>query len=194
MYTSSTPTATDRWAMALVTFLWAFTRTMWNMKNTNLHGASVKEGACYPLQEQHDAIKANYEAFSDNPEYPILRHHHFFTSHSLEQHLQMHYVSDQCWLHSVDEAKQVHLLHDSILQEASAQFFPDPELSDTSSSSYTPSILHDNYSVLTATMVTTSSSYTSLDSDHLSLLSSDDDYSQSSFASTCTSQSCTSTG
>jgi hypothetical protein len=29
-----------------------------------------------------------------------------FTSHSLEQHLQMHYVSGKCWLHSVDEAKR----------------------------------------------------------------------------------------
>ncbi len=151
LFSVYTPTATDCWAMNFITSLWVFTRTTWNMRNTILRGATAEETTRILLQGQHDAIRAHYEAFSANPAYLLPRHHHLFNSHSLEQHLHMHYDLGKCLLHSVDEAQQVLLLHDSLLQEASAQFFTDPAPSDTSSSSYTPSILYDDSSALTAT-------------------------------------------
>jgi hypothetical protein len=118
-----TPLDTAQWSSQLVTILWAFTRNLWQHQNKIVHGSTIEEAVCLQMATLHDKVRHHFAAFVENPSYVLQRHQFLFTQKPLEARLKMSYDSFQCWICSVDEARQVLQYHDAHLLQSSVPFF-----------------------------------------------------------------------
>lgn len=114
---------TDRWATSFISLLWKFTRKMWNYRNQIVHGATVDEAVSTQMSLLHEKVTSLYNKYTENPSYVLPRHEYLFTQRTLQYRLQMSYDSINCWLRSVEEARNILEFQERHLQETAATFF-----------------------------------------------------------------------
>jgi hypothetical protein len=180
-----TPLDTAQWSSQLITIVWAFTRNLWQHRNEIVHGSTIEETVRLQMATLHDKVQQHFAAFVENPSYVLQRHQ--LTQKPLEARLKMSYDSIQCWIRSVDEARQVLQHHDAPLRQSSVPFFQSfhnpmanhlQDHSFSSDSTYDPSthLTSDSLTLSTArtatTQETTTNSSTISDDDTISMHSS----------------------
>jgi hypothetical protein len=190
---------TNVWATQAILLMWQYMRSIWTHRNSVVHGKDSEEAASRLLQHLHQEVERLYEEFRVNPAMLLSRHHHLFTSRTLEQRLRMPYDNITSWLRSVENARQDLALHISLLRSNSSGFFPPPSMTDDDSTdaSYMPSLSSSSSSQATSLTDTTSTaSLTTItsSSSHVSLTSSSTSHSSTSDMSHFTRSSHTSTG
>jgi len=111
------------WSSQLIAALWHCTKALWGFRNQSVHGFTSEEEAQIILGKLQEQVRQHYISFSDNSAYILPRHHHLFTSRSLQERLQYSYDHLVYWLRSVDEARNILAFQESHLQSSSQQFF-----------------------------------------------------------------------
>lgn len=160
-------TLTTAWSSNVIHQLWRFTRSMWNNRNSIVHGKDAETAATRILQDLYQQVRTLYEEYQSNPNIILSRHQHLFTSRTLNQRLQHSYDNITCWIRSVNEAKLALAHHVQQLSAQSSSFFTPAQFisharlteEDSLSESYVPS---SNASISTyTTLYTTTTQETS---------------------------------
>jgi hypothetical protein len=140
----------EYWTSLLINYVWNFTRAMWKNRNQIVHGATSEEQAIRELEQLRTQIRQHYDSYTTIFGYVLPHLEYLLTHPSLLQRLQLSYDGLKCWLHSVDEARQILTFQENYLRETSQQvmylFYPhrqSPESSSSADSTYTPSDLED---------------------------------------------------
>jgi hypothetical protein len=71
------------WTAQAIQFLWKYTRTEWNYRNTVVHGATDQEMEVRFITMT--ILQSLYNTFSNTPQFILPHHKYFFTSRTLEQ-------------------------------------------------------------------------------------------------------------
>jgi len=182
----SQPYRPNHWGSNLVSALWIFIKGLWHHRNTIVHGASAEETAQRILSGLRDQVLQHYTRFNADNSYVLARHRYLFQSRTQDQRLSMSYDSLKCWLHSVDEARELQAFHIASQQANASLFFDLPtsslvHTSDTSDTEYiAPSAQGSDTTSLVTTLThpstrTGSSASTLLDTTNAWGFSSDDD-------------------
>jgi hypothetical protein len=95
------------WSSQLIAALWHCTKALWGFRNQSVHGFTSEEEAQIILSKLQEQVRQHNISFSDNSAYILPRHHHLFTSRSLQERLQYSYDHLVCWLQSIDEARNI---------------------------------------------------------------------------------------
>jgi len=163
--------------------LWKYSKALWAFQNEIAHGATVEEQVNRQLDTLWQQITTYYQAYADNSNMILSRHHYLFTTRTIEERLSSPYDIMAAWIRSVEEAIQV-LQHNTASLKAEAhQIFPQQnEATDSESdSTYTSESEESDDSLSLAptetTAATTNSSSTNdlLSSSSVNLLVSGDD-------------------
>jgi len=151
------PYRPHHWGSNLVSALWIFTKSLWQHCNTIVHGASVEETAQRILSGLCDQVLQHYIRFNADNSYVLARHRYLFQSRTQEQRLSMSYDYLNCWLRSVDEARELQASHIASQQVNASRFFDLPTSSSvhTSHTSDTDYIAPSSQGSDTASLITT---------------------------------------
>jgi hypothetical protein len=101
------------WTAHAILQLWKFTRSLWTHRNTVVHGATDQEVAEKIRAEFTAKVTSLYAEYKANHNIILPKHKYVFTRHTLEKRLRLDIDSIQCWLRSVDDAKQAIIHHDT---------------------------------------------------------------------------------
>jgi hypothetical protein len=84
---SITPKAALRWSTFFITSVWEYTRQIWKMRNSSVHGTEAEQATNILTKMKTNIIRL-YEEFNHNPNMLLPHHHHLFKRLSLEDHLR----------------------------------------------------------------------------------------------------------
>jgi hypothetical protein len=87
------PNTTNVWATQAMLLMWQYTRSLWIHRNSVIHGKDSEEAASRILQNLRKDVEKLYESFRGNPAMLLPRHHHLFTSRTIEQRLRIPYMT-----------------------------------------------------------------------------------------------------
>jgi len=144
----------------LVQALCQFTKSLWHHRNTVIHGTSAEASAQIILTGLRDQVRHHYSMFLADNGYVLARHRYLFTSRSLEQCLSLSYDHLNCWLRSIQEARELYAIHLASQQAAARRFFgppqaaPSPPPSDYTDDDYSGSNQQDTASTSLTTSTT----------------------------------------
>jgi hypothetical protein len=111
------------WTKQLIHLLWKYTLSLWECRNSILHGKNVEEAEMREKEALKQQISEAYEDYAKDP-FSIPSHlRSLFTARSLNQRLKQDMDSLKCWLRSVYEAKATQQASDQRYAEASKAFF-----------------------------------------------------------------------
>ena len=108
------------WASSLIQLFWSYTKNLWQHRNEFIHGSTPEEEATKLLAKLHDQVSYHYAQFSRDPTYILPRHHHLFPQRTLQDRLTLSYDHLQCWLRSVDEARNILSTQEAHLRSTSS--------------------------------------------------------------------------
>jgi hypothetical protein len=94
------------WTSQAITFLWKYSRNLWNYQNAVVHRANGQEVAEKIRATIAEKITSLYTQFRATPHFILQRHHNLFKACTLNQRLQLDIDSTNCWIRSVKEAIQ----------------------------------------------------------------------------------------
>jgi hypothetical protein len=112
------------WASVFIVALWKYSKALWAFWNEIVYGATVEEQVNRQLDTLRQRITTYYQAYADNPNMILSRHHYLFTSRTIEERLSSPYDIMAAWIRSVEEAIQVLQHHTASLRAEAHQIFP----------------------------------------------------------------------
>jgi hypothetical protein len=157
------------WTKQAIQFIWKYTRSLWNHRNTVVHGSTDQEVANKIKASIEEQVTSFYHKFNTSPHFILQRHHYLFTSRTLQQRLHLDIDSINCWLRSVQEAIQALHHHETQQRLNSARFF-----APFYAAGRTPNMLHpqasdssedEDYSIPSTTTDTSTTTFTSYTTD-----------------------------
>jgi hypothetical protein len=122
-------------AALLIGYLWRYAKSLWNFRNTIVHGATVEEQARKAITTLHEKVTGLYEDFNCNPDMVLSWHQELFTSRPLAQCLRSSYDTLSAWVRSVEEAIQVLNFQTERLREEAGPYFHDYDATEDESDS-----------------------------------------------------------
>jgi hypothetical protein len=123
------------WPPYLFGYLWRYAKSLWNFRNTIVHGATVEEQARKAITTLHEKVTGLYEDFNRNPDMVLSWHQELFTSRPLAQCLRSSYDTLSAWVRSVEEAIQVLNFQTEWLREEAGPYFHDYDATEDESDS-----------------------------------------------------------
>ena len=157
------------WTTQAIQMIWKYTRSLWNHRNTVVHGSTDHEVTNKIRASIEGQVTSFYHKFNDSSHFILQRHHYLFTSRTLQQRLHLDIDSINCWLRSVQEAIQALHHHETQQRLNSARFF-----APFYAAGRTPNMLHpqasdssedEDYSIPSTTTDTSTTTFTSYTTD-----------------------------
>ena len=151
------------WSTQVIQHIWTYTSSLWEYRNTIVHGATEQDTRDRHRQTIIDKVVDFYDKYQLNSHIVLPRHRYLFTSRTREQRIRLDNDSMTCWLRSVEEAQQEVIRQDARLRQHTDRYFApfrvhhqplnDPAPEDTDSS-YTAPSRSTNDSTVTTTLAT----------------------------------------
>jgi hypothetical protein len=135
------------------------------------------------MESLHAQVRQHYQNYHSDHDYVLPRHQALFTHRTLEQRLRHSYDHLNCWLRSIDEARQTLTFQETHLRATASRFFQSLNSTHSSSqdSTYVPSTTSEHLTITSLTRTLSTSSLTTLSSND-----SDQDTHHSSTLTSCT--------
>jgi hypothetical protein len=101
-----------------------FSRSLWTNRNSLVHEATTEAISSLTTQNLHNQVRQLFTSFELDPSFILPRHHHLFTTWTLDQRLSQQPDNIQCWLRSVEAARQTLESYVRGQQRLASIFFP----------------------------------------------------------------------